>query len=61
MNRKMLVTAACLLIAPSLFAQNKEDDRLKQSAAVLQELLSGDKGLPKTTRIRRTACSSSRA
>lgn len=47
-NRKMLVTAACLLIAPSLFAQNKEDDRLKQSAAVLQELLSGDKGLPKT-------------
>jgi len=48
MNGKMLVTTACLLMAPSLFAQNKEDERLKQSATVLQELLSGDKGLPKT-------------
>lgn len=48
MNGKMLVTTACLLMAPSLFSQTKEDERLKQSATVVQELLSGDKGLPKT-------------
>ena len=48
MNRKMLVITVGLLMVPALFAQNKEDDRLKQSAAVLQELLSGDRGLPKT-------------
>jgi|SRR6516225_1707851 lipid-binding SYLF domain-containing protein len=48
MNGKMLVTTACFLMASSLLAQNKEDERLKQSATVLQELLSGDKGLPKS-------------
>jgi len=47
MHRKMLVIAACLAMASPLFAQNKEDDRLENSATVFQEILSSDKGLPK--------------
>lgn len=47
MNRRMLVVAACLALASPLFAQSKEDERLEKSATVLQEILSGDKGLSK--------------
>src|SRR5271154_2810446 len=47
MYRKMLVIAACLAMASPLFAQNKEDDRLQNSATALQEILGGDNGLPK--------------
>jgi lipid-binding SYLF domain-containing protein len=43
----MLVVAACLALASPLFAQSKEDERLEKSATVLQEILSGDKGLSK--------------
>jgi SH3 domain-containing YSC84-like protein 1 len=46
MYKKMLVVAACLAMASPLFAQNKEDERLKNSATVLQELLTTD-NLPK--------------
>jgi SH3 domain-containing YSC84-like protein 1 len=38
----------CLAVASPLFAQKKEQDRLSNSASVLEELLSGDKGLPKS-------------
>jgi SH3 domain-containing YSC84-like protein 1 len=45
--KKRLVTLAlCLAVASPLFAQKKEDERLTNSATVLQVILSGDKGLP---------------
>jgi Tfp pilus assembly protein FimT len=37
MKRKMLVLALSLVIAYPLFAQSKEDERLANSATVLQE------------------------
>jgi SH3 domain-containing YSC84-like protein 1 len=46
MKNKMLVFALCLAIASPLLAQKKEDERIADSAKVLQELLAGDKGLP---------------
>jgi SH3 domain-containing YSC84-like protein 1 len=46
-NSKMLVLV-CMLCAPSFFAQEKEDDRLKQSYTVLKEILGeSDKGIPR--------------
>jgi lipid-binding SYLF domain-containing protein len=36
----------CLALASPLFAQKKEDERLANSAAAMQAILSGDKGLP---------------
>ena len=47
MYRKLLALAACAALATPLFAQSKENERLEKSATVLQEILSGDKGLPK--------------
>jgi SH3 domain-containing YSC84-like protein 1 len=38
MYRKILI-ASCLVMASPLFAQNKEDERLRDSATVLQEIL----------------------
>jgi lipid-binding SYLF domain-containing protein len=45
MKRKLVTLALCLAVASPLFAQKKEDERLSNSATVLQELLT-DKGLP---------------
>lgn len=42
------VAALCAFIASPLFAQKKEEQRLANSAKVMEELLSGDKGLPKS-------------
>ncbi len=46
MKTKLAVIAFCLTIAIPLLAQKKEDERLANSANVMQELLRGDKGLP---------------
>jgi SH3 domain-containing YSC84-like protein 1 len=48
MKKKMAALALLLMVATPLFAQRKEDDRLAKSASVLQDILSGDKGLPKS-------------
>ena len=43
---RMLILV-CLLCVPSFFAQEKEDDRLKESYNVLKEILgTPDKGIP---------------
>jgi len=47
MVKKLLVITACLAMASPLFAQEKEDERLANSATALQEILSSDKGLSK--------------
>ena len=46
MKIKLAVLGLCLAIAFPLLAQKKEDERLENSAAVMKELLQGDKGLP---------------
>lgn len=46
MKTKLAVLGFCLAIAIPLLAQKKEDERLANSATVMQELLHGDKGLP---------------
>ena len=48
MKSKMLVLALTSVIAYPLFAQSKEDERLANSATVLQEILAEDNGLPKS-------------
>ena len=47
MNRKYVGVSCLLAIAPVLFAQNKETERLANSATVFQAILAGDKGLNK--------------
>lgn len=46
MKKRMMLFALCLAVALPLFAQKKEEQRIANSATVLQELLAGDKGLP---------------
>jgi len=46
MKTKLAMLALCLTVAIPLLAQKKEDERLANSATVMQELLQGDKGLP---------------
>ena len=46
MKKRMMLFALCLAVASPLFAQKKEEQRIANSAAVLEELLAGDKGLP---------------
>ena len=46
MKKRLVTLALCLAVASPLFAQKKEDERLTNSATVLQVILSGDKGLP---------------
>jgi lipid-binding SYLF domain-containing protein len=46
MKNKLAILGLCLAIASPLVAQKKEDERLEKSAAVMKELLQGDKGLP---------------
>jgi lipid-binding SYLF domain-containing protein len=48
MKNKLAVLTLCLAVASPLFAQKKQDERLAKSATVLQEILAGDKGLPKS-------------
>jgi lipid-binding SYLF domain-containing protein len=48
MNRKVVILALGLVAAFPLMAQKKEDERLANSATVLQDILSGDRGLPKS-------------
>ena len=47
MKKKIAALALVLVVASPLFAQKKEEERLANSASVLSQLLSGDKGLPK--------------
>ena len=46
MKTKRAILALCFVVAVPLFAQKKEDGRLANSAAVMKEMLQGDKGLP---------------
>jgi lipid-binding SYLF domain-containing protein len=46
MKIRLAILVLCLAIALPLLAQKKEDERLEKSAAVMKELLQGDKGLP---------------
>lgn len=48
MGRKFVLLAVCLATAFPLVAQRKEDERLANSATVLQDILSGDRGLPRS-------------
>jgi lipid-binding SYLF domain-containing protein len=48
MKKKFGVLVLGLLLAFPLFSQKKEDDRLANSATVLQQILSEDNGLPKS-------------
>ncbi|HTG27440.1 MAG TPA: hypothetical protein VK818_04385, partial [Methylomirabilota bacterium] len=45
MKKRMVVSALCLAVASSLFAQKKEEGRIANSADVLRQLIAGD--LPK--------------
>jgi SH3 domain-containing YSC84-like protein 1 len=45
-NNRLVTLALCLTLASPLFAQKKQDERLANSATVMQVILSGDKGLP---------------
>jgi lipid-binding SYLF domain-containing protein len=47
MKNSLMIVALCLAIPCSLFAQNKVEKRLANSATALQAILEGDNGLPK--------------
>jgi lipid-binding SYLF domain-containing protein len=47
MNRQYVAISCFLAMTPALFAQQKEDERLANSATVFQAILAGDKGLNK--------------
>ena len=47
MNKRYFAMTCILAMAPALFAQRKEDERLMNSNTVLQAILAGDKGLSK--------------
>lgn len=46
MKRKLAALALCLAISSLLFAQEKEDQRLANSAMAMQQILSENNGLP---------------
>jgi|SRR5215470_7408624 len=46
MMTKLATVGLCLAVAFPVLAQKKEDERLANSAAVMKEILQGDKGLP---------------
>ena len=48
MYRRMAIVAVCAATVSTLVAQQKEEERLANSATVLQEITSGGKGLPKS-------------
>jgi SH3 domain-containing YSC84-like protein 1 len=47
MNKKIIVLLVCLAVSAPLFAQEKETERLANSATALQQILSESNGLPK--------------
>jgi SH3 domain-containing YSC84-like protein 1 len=47
MKRKLVMLAVCLVASLPLFAQQKEEERLNDSATAMTEILAGDNGLPK--------------
>jgi lipid-binding SYLF domain-containing protein len=53
--RRLAVLALCLAVIAPLLAQKKEEERLANSAKVMQEIMSEDKGLPKTV-VDQAAC-----
>lgn len=48
MKKQLAALALFSTVASPLVAQKKEDERLANSASVLQQILAGDKGLPKS-------------
>ena len=48
MIKKIAALALLLTVAAPLYGQKKEQERLENSAAVMREILNGDKGLPKS-------------
>src|SRR5271165_710515 len=48
MTKKLVIFTFCLAIASPLFAQKKEEERLSNSATVMQEILGENNGLPKS-------------
>src|SRR5271167_1232067 len=46
MTKKLIMFAFCLAVASPLFAQKKEEERLSNSATVMQEILAENNGLP---------------
>src|SRR5271167_3977614 len=48
MTKKLIMFAFCLAVASPLFAQKKEEERLSNSATVMQEILGENNGLPKS-------------
>jgi len=46
MKTKLAILILCLVAASPLIARKKEDERLANSAAVVKQILQGDKGLP---------------
>jgi lipid-binding SYLF domain-containing protein len=48
MKNKIAALALVLAVASPLFAQKKEEERLANAASVMQGLLNGEKGLPKS-------------
>ena len=48
MKIKIATIGLCFAAALSLFAQTKEDERLTNSGSVMNDLLHGDKGLPRS-------------
>jgi lipid-binding SYLF domain-containing protein len=47
MNRKILAIVSIFMLAPALFAQKKEAQRLDRAAKAFQEIVLSDKGLPR--------------
>src|SRR5580692_1496141 len=48
MTKKLVMFAFCLAVASPLVAQKKEEERLSNSATVMQEILGENNGLPKS-------------
>ena len=46
MKTKLGMLALCFVVALPVFAEKRVDERLERSAAVMKEILQGDKGLP---------------
>jgi SH3 domain-containing YSC84-like protein 1 len=46
MKTKLTILGLCMAVALPVLAQNKEDERIENSAKVMKEIVQGDKGLP---------------
>jgi lipid-binding SYLF domain-containing protein len=47
MKKRLVAIALCLVVGSPLFGQEKEDERLADSAKAMQEIISENNGLPK--------------